>query len=137
MAKQDSNRARIVLFGLDDGLAGELQDVLLRQEQEVHSDKFLSASECLRVVRRLRADLVFCAAERERYLALLEAVGREMPDLPVVVASRYPEVSEWLDAMEAGASDYCAAPFETSHIQWILDSTLKHKSAPALYRAAG
>jgi DNA-binding NtrC family response regulator len=129
--------AIIVLFGLDDSLAAELRRVLVGQQQTVFSEPLLSPPECLATVERLGADLIFCAAYRDRYLALLRAVGRVKPALPVVIVSRVPEVPDWLDAIEAGASDYCAAPFETSHIQWILDSALKHHSSSALYRAAG
>jgi DNA-binding NtrC family response regulator len=136
MPKQGT-KARIVLFGLEDTLGSELHDVLANQHQSVHSEPFRTAPECLGVVEQLGADVIFCSSDRERYLALLEVIGRQKPDLPVVIVSRNPEVSEWLDAIEAGASDYCAAPFESNHIQWILDSALKHHSAPALYRTAG
>ncbi len=44
--------------------------------------------------------------------------------LPVVVVSRLPEVSEWLDALDAGAADYCAAPFEHQHMSWLIESAL-------------
>jgi len=130
-------RARIVLFGLDDSLASELRRVLVSQQQTVFSEPFLSARECVAMVRRLGAELIFCSSHGKRYPELLEAVSRFNPDLPVVVVSRVPETAEWLDAIEAGASDYCAAPFEAAHIQWILDSALKHHSSGALYRAAG
>jgi len=134
---EQGKKAQIILFGLDKALASELQDVLAKQQQSVYSGPFRAPLECLGVVDELGADLIFCSSDRDRYLALLEAIGQYKPDLPVVVVSQTPEVSEWLDAIEAGASDYCAAPFEASHIRWILDSTLKHHSAPALYRAAG
>jgi DNA-binding NtrC family response regulator len=130
-------QAKVVLFGLDEALASELRDVLTERQQQVWSRPFASPPDCLGVVEEIGADLVFCSSDRDSYLALLEAIGRSKPDLPVVIVSRTPEVSEWLDAIEAGASDYCAAPFESSHIQWILDSTLKHRPAPALYRVAG
>ena len=136
MPKQGKS-ARIILCGLDRALADELGAVLAQQDQEVHTEPYRSPAECLAAVQRLRADLIFISSERDRYLGLLEAVSRHKPDLPVVVVSRRPEVSEWLDAIEAGAADYCAAPFESSHIQWILDSTLNRQAAPALYRTAG
>jgi DNA-binding NtrC family response regulator len=135
-AKITQSGERIVLFGLDERLAGELGRVLTDQRKSVYSEPFLTPGECLGVIDRLQADLVFCAAEKDRYCALLEAVLLLRPDLPVVVVSRDPEVSEWLDAIEAGASDYCAAPFESSHIEWILNSTLKNRSQPVRYRAA-
>jgi DNA-binding NtrC family response regulator len=137
MPDQDTAKGTILLLGLEDGLAAELAGVLARQVRSVHKEPFGSARECLNRVKRLRADLIFCPCDRQRYLSLLEAVGRQKPDLPVVVVSRQPEVSEWLDAIEAGATDYCAPPFEISHIRWILDSALKHRSTPTLYRAAG
>jgi DNA-binding NtrC family response regulator len=132
---RDPIAATVVLFGLEPPLAAELGSVLEGQHQKVYSEPFVSAAESLRVVERLGAELVFCTSERSVYMSLLEAVGRHKPDLPVVIVSRTPEVSEWLDAIEAGASDYCAAPFESGQIKWILDSTLKHRSSPALYRA--
>jgi DNA-binding NtrC family response regulator len=129
--------ARIILFGLDDSLISELRRVLVGQHQVVFSEPFLSPPKCLDVVERIGADLIFCSSNPKQYLPLLEAIGTCRPDLPVVVVSRVPEVSEWLDAIEAGAADYCASPFESAHIQWILDSALKHRSTPVLYRAAG
>jgi DNA-binding NtrC family response regulator len=70
-------------------------------------------------------------------MPLLEAIAHRWPELPVIVVSRMPEVSEWLDAIEAGAADYCAAPFESAHIQWILSSTLRQPQSEPLYRTAG
>ena len=45
------------------------------------------------------------------------------------MVSRFPEVSEWLDAMDAGASDYCASPFEPAQVRWILESNLPRQYA--------
>jgi DNA-binding NtrC family response regulator len=88
------------------------------------------------MIERLRADLAFCPADRNRYLAILDAVLREKPGFPVVVVSRIPEVSDWLDAIEAGASDYCAAPFESGDIQWLLEANLKRNLPGPRYRTA-
>ncbi len=129
--------SKILLFGLDETLSSELETVLANQEQVVHARPFRSPQECLSEAERLGANLIFCSSDREQYLPLLEAVGRRRPDLPVVIVSRDPEVSEWLDAIEAGACDYCAAPFEASHVRWILESALRQPSAPVAYRTAG
>ncbi len=137
MQKPSVTRARIVLFGLKEHLASQLKQVLTAQDHEVYSQlPAASAESSMDAIGRLGADLVFCSANRDQYLALLHAIGLRRPDLPVVVVSETPEVSEWLDAIEAGASDYCTAPFEPSHIQWILDSTLQQR-APLVFRAAG
>ena len=34
------------------------------------------------------------------------------------------ETREWLDALDAGAVDYCAAPFEHQHMQWLINTAL-------------
>jgi DNA-binding NtrC family response regulator len=79
----------------------------------------------LSLVDQAEADVVFCPAEPEQYAPLLEGIHVEKPGLPVVVVSRLPEASAWLDALELGAADYCAPPFEPAQIQWILQSALK------------
>ncbi len=57
---------------------------------------------------------------RDRLSALLAAA----PGLPVVVATRLPHSAHWLEALEAGATDYCCAPFEAAQVRWIMDSIL-------------
>ncbi len=131
-----TTHARIVLLGLEEGLAGELEAVLKSQEHTVFAEPYHPPSECPRLLRKIGADVVFCPAERNRYLALLNALKRESEPTPVIVVSRVPEVAEWLDAIEAGASDYCTAPFEPTHIAWILQSNVKPESGPLLYRTA-
>jgi DNA-binding NtrC family response regulator len=61
----------------------------------------------------------------------LRAILGTRTDLPVVVASRLPEVNAWLDALQDGAADYCGAPFEATQLGWILNSTLRCAQAQA------
>ncbi|MBI4893633.1 MAG: hypothetical protein HY821_23635 [Acidobacteria bacterium] len=74
-----------------------------------------------------RADIVFCPSTGD----LLRAALERFRGLPVVVVSRLPEESGWLDALEAGAADYCAAPFEPIHLRWLLDAHIRPHSASA------
>jgi DNA-binding NtrC family response regulator len=67
---------------------------------------------------------VFCPPQERNLKPVLAATGQRSPNVPVVVVTRHPEVSEWLDAMDAGAADYCAAPFEPKQVRWILESNL-------------
>jgi len=50
-------------------------------------------------------------------------------NLPVVVVSRDAETANWVLALEAGAQDYCAPPFEPSHIRWILEAAARTRCA--------
>jgi len=106
--------AKILLFGLDHSLTDELNPVLKELGQIVQIAPSASG-----VLEHTDANLVFAAGES------LGAVRNQRPELPVVVVSRLPEVSGWLDALDAGASDYCGAPFEPTQVRWVLDSSLR------------
>jgi DNA-binding NtrC family response regulator len=118
-----------VFFGLDEPLAGELEGVLSDPGRAVVARPLCSVSECREMIDGLGPDLVFCPAEGRHYRVLLEAARQAGSALPVVVVSRRPQVSEWLDALEDGAADYCAAPFETTQMSWILDTCLGSRKA--------
>lgn len=109
-----------LLLGLDGNVERELS-VALR------------ADGC-RVVTKpgTRADIVFCGHDKPAY----ENAVRQYANLPVVVASRLPEVSDWLDALEAGAADYCAAPFEPMQLKWLLETHLPAPSEKPPKKAA-
>ena len=125
-------RANILLVGLDKSLAMELSQALRQFRHAVAAEPYLSAHDCIHTIDRMAAELVFCTAEPSAYESLLDALRGQGRDVPVVVVSRYPEIEKWLDAMDAGAADYCAAPFEERLISRIVDNTLRYRRlAPA------
>ncbi|HYI92056.1 MAG TPA: hypothetical protein VEX68_00800 [Bryobacteraceae bacterium] len=109
-----------LLFGLNEDLAGELKPSLARfcnsiqsaDESRGHDNLFAAGS---------TSRIIFCGP-RASVVTKLRAAN---PHAPIVVVSRHPEVSDWLDSIEAGATDYCAAPFETSQIQWIVETSMR------------
>ncbi|NWF85828.1 MAG: hypothetical protein HXY18_18575 [Bryobacteraceae bacterium] len=106
-----------LLFELDESLAAPLASALAACHwQAVRVQKRPAGSQ---------AQIVFCSPDRE----VLTRAFRTFAKLPVVVVSRLPEVDGWLDALEAGAADYCAAPFEPSQLRWLLDT---HTRRPRL-----
>ena len=122
----------ILILGLEPALAAELGRVLRAAQHPVRSVGVSSnPADCQNFLARHSVDLVFCASERSCFQTVLEAVAQETPGVPVIVVSRCPEVSEWLDAMEQGASDYCASPFEPPLLSWLLDSNLRRRRAAA------
>jgi DNA-binding response OmpR family regulator len=110
--KQPTAQTRAILCGLEHDVASELRSVL--HAQNVSSEVCSDMEQVLN--RADRADVVFCPFS-QKLMTLMKAIT-----VPVVIVSRHPEVSQWLDALEAGAADYCAAPFETSQLRWILQS---------------
>jgi len=115
---------KVLLFGLDGSLSNELNPVLEKLGQTVQIETSNSG-----VLENTDANVIFAEGET------LGAVRNQRPELPVVVVSRIPEVRGWLDALEAGAIDYCGAPFEPTQLRWVLDSSLR-ASAPVRRAAA-
>ena len=66
-------------------------------------------------------DLVFCNSDLQQ----VKEMRASYPQAAVIVVSRLPNVSEWLDCIEAGAADYCSAPFEVAQLRWVIDSSLR------------
>ncbi len=122
--------SNIVLFGLSDSLTAELERVLAQEAGvKVYTHPSAPGPHSLDLLRSLQADVVFCAAEPERCQPLLEAMRQRQMNLPIVVVSRTAEVANWLGALEAGAQDYCAPPFEPVQIRWILEAAARTRCA--------
>lgn len=113
------NPMKVLFSGLDTQLAKDLGAALVE------------AGGCVRVADRVTADVIFCAADPVCYRAMLETLRREQPGLPVIVVSRHPRASEWIDAIEAGVTDYCATPFEPTQLQWLLETSRHARRAAA------
>jgi DNA-binding NtrC family response regulator len=111
-----------ILHALDESLASQLCRAVFEPGQAFYAVR--SAAECLSMAERVRADVVFCNSEPRHYHALLDEMKRRGLRLPVVVVSRIPEVAAWLDALDAGAADYCAAPFEHQPMSWLIESAV-------------
>jgi len=100
---------RALLFSLDPALASSLERELLKCGYQAEHASGGGPDQ---------ADIVFCPSARP---VLRQALSL-FPGTPVVVVSRLPEVEGWLDALEEGAADYCAPPFETIQIRWLLET---------------
>jgi DNA-binding response OmpR family regulator len=72
----------------------------------------------------LDADIVFAGGKPFEYMSLLRRVREARPTLAFVVVTRIPETKEWLDALEAGATDYYSEPIETRPLNWLVEAAL-------------
>jgi DNA-binding NtrC family response regulator len=117
----DQSAPRAILLGLEPAIEAELADSL-------RSASFAVSHGAGSPVGR-GGGLVFCP--RGKLFAYAKAT---FPDLPVIVVSRLPDTSEWLEALELGALDYIAAPFETVQMRWLWKA--QTQSAPSACAAA-
>ncbi len=114
---RSTDRIHAVLFGLSEDLAGDLLKPLAKFCSNIQSVD----GGRLSTVAESPAQIIFCGANTE----VVSDLRRTKPEAPIVVVSRHPEVSGWLDSIEAGASDYCAAPFESAQLEWILETSMR------------
>ncbi len=110
-----------LVYGLDDRLTNELQSALAALSAQ--AEPCHNLDQCLNHLDRAGKQVIFCSFENGLQ-ALLHAISDQGHAVPVIAVSRHDDVHRWIDAIEAGASDYCAAPFESLHLQWILESNV-------------
>jgi DNA-binding NtrC family response regulator len=111
--------SRFALLGLPEDLGHQLTRILLAESHQVSRKQYLSD-----LRRGPRPSAVFISSDGLEYCQTLSLLRETYPKLPVIVVSRFPDVKQWLDALDAGASDYCGAPFERVQLHWILNSVL-------------
>jgi DNA-binding NtrC family response regulator len=110
-----------LLFGLTEDLAGELLPTLQSCALNIKSVQRRTSATSANAVADSPANIIFCGAD----VNVVSELRSANPEASIVVVSRHPEVSDWLDSIEAGATDYCAAPFETSQVRWIVETSLR------------
>ncbi len=111
--------ARIALIGLEPPAASQLADALHGEFHQIENKP-----QTVRPAELSGYDIVFANGDGARYMPLLQGVREMEPALPFVVVTRVPDTSDWLDALEAGATDYCSAPFEARQMKWLLETAL-------------
>ncbi len=111
--------ANVTLLGLPQDLERQLTHVLNSEAHSVNRKRYI---EDLR--RGPKPSVVFISGDDPGYRDVISGVRESHPGLPIVVATRVPEPLQWLDALDAGATDYCGAPFEGIQVRWIMGSVL-------------
>lgn len=113
---------RLLLMGLDQMIAHSLQQALPHHSTTFSSLIPTDAASFLAILKQSQPDVLFCPARHRHLKEILERASAQR--LPVVVVTRDPDPREWIDAMDAGAADYVAAPFHRDQIEWVLQSSL-------------
>ncbi len=82
---------------------------------------------------RHRVALAFCADALPdgTFRDILDVARRAGAGVPVVIASRLDDTSEYVEAMSLGAFDFIASPFRRAEVEWIVNRALPHALATA------
>ena len=118
--------ARILLIGFDEATANQIGK-LIQQENHVGDRRAMD----LRTFDTAGADLVLVCGDDRKCMDMLALSMKRGQRIPYVVVTRLPDTARWLDALEAGAVDYWAGPFERTQFRWLLDSALPRTRSAA------
>ena len=118
--------AKLLVVGLDQETAVQMLKALPSTEHRVECREEITSVQDLE-----DADLVFAGGEKGQRISLLRWIKEALPWLPCVVAARLPDTREWLEALEAGATDYCGAPFEGRQMETLIRSALTEQTRAA------
>jgi DNA-binding NarL/FixJ family response regulator len=107
----------VVVLESDPRVAQSLAGMLSSHFHTVHLTR--SEEELRERVARSRPEVVILDMEASR-LTDVSSLHHDFPSLPIVCTYRVPDEELWIAAMEAGASDVCAAD-----VQNVLTSALR------------
>lgn len=120
----------VLLVGMDFELAARLQKILAGEGHQVSYDGRGDSA----ALRNFKAPgtpgVICCGSRRQAYQRVIEQVRLSGKSVPVVVVSGKQETAEWLDALDAGACDYFAQPFDSGHVSWVIESARMTAGAP-------
>lgn len=114
----------VVVFGLEDGLSRQAQSALNSSGTIVQAKPAVTAEECIDSLRG-ECGIVLCGPDLDH----IRFLRNHCPAAAIIVLSRNAEVSAWLDALEAGADDYYAAPLDGTQVRWMIESMRVGRSA--------
>jgi DNA-binding response OmpR family regulator len=127
MVDQNTIEATVLFHGLDSELAMDLRQALSSFCEGIQAEVLTGLAQARATLRSGGNTIVFCGTKPET----VKDLRRTNPNASIIAVSRLPEHSDWLNVIEAGADDYCAAPFESHQLRWILDSTSSFSRAAA------
>jgi DNA-binding response OmpR family regulator len=117
--------ARVALLGFPQDLASQLSRVLVAEGHAVDQKHYIQD-----LSKRYRPSVVFVSADTPGFEDTVAALKDAEPGLPFVVTTRLPNPTQWLNALDAGAADYCGAPFEPVQVRWVMASIERQQATP-------
>jgi hypothetical protein len=114
--------AKVIFLRLDPRSSGQLGPLLAGDGHEIHVEKENAPIGLIR-----GSSAVFIGGMAEGYLPVVRRLRALDANLCVVVVARMAEMQDWLDAIEAGATDYWPAPFEPTQVRTLIAPAASQK----------
>jgi DNA-binding NtrC family response regulator len=117
--------SRILVVDDDPHFLRVLSRVLSSEKFQVTASP--GACEALDILRHAQFDLIICDLRMPECdgLKFLHGVRMEGNDVPVIILTAYGEVETYLEAMNAGATEYLNKPINSEELLKIVRSCLK------------
>jgi|SRR5579885_3652984 DNA-binding response OmpR family regulator len=117
---------QVTLLGLPDDLERQLARVLREEGHKVIRKLYLQD-----LRHGPKPEAVFISGDDPHFRNTIIELRASERAAPVIVVTRKPRTAQWLDALDAGATDYCGAPFERVQVRWILQSAVRSEAFAA------
>jgi DNA-binding response OmpR family regulator len=133
MSRTRAAAGNVLLLNLETDAGHELADILTRSSFQVchwntPDRECPDASALGERLRFLDPDVICFSAGPGGYGRLLGALREGKIRVPALAVSLAGEVSNWLDAIEAGAWDYFWGPFVPEHVKHVIENAIKCES---------
>jgi DNA-binding NarL/FixJ family response regulator len=111
--------ANILLIGLSPETVAAFTYKLLPLNHRIESVPYTSNQSEFWAV-----DLIIASSDDFRWRSLLKQVRSRQPNFPFVLVSSLADDSKWIEALEAGATDYCPSDIDSAQLRWIIQNSV-------------
>jgi len=116
--------ATVLLLGLDDSSAEILARLTIQAGHVPRREPLRTTWET-----GPTQDIVLISGDQQSYRELLDNIRRFNAAPPVIVISRLGETAGWIDALEAGAADFLAAPYTLPQVYSAIQTAMERPRA--------
>jgi DNA-binding NarL/FixJ family response regulator len=115
--------AKLVFSGLDARIVDQLAGLLAGDRHKIRRKK-----NSVPVSELQDAHVVFIGGEPSHYLSLLRRARALAPELCLVVVARFSDTNEWLEALDAGATDYWSGTIDRKQVRSLIAIAVARRS---------
>jgi DNA-binding response OmpR family regulator len=116
--------ATVLLLGLDDLSAATIAKLTVQAGHLYTREPFRTTWET-----RPAVDVVFLSGDGANYRESIEKIRQFSSPPPIIVVSRLGGARGWIEALEAGATDFVAEPYSLQQIAGVIAAAIPRAKA--------